>query len=553
MNATDVSFVDTVAAHPIAWGLFVIYLVATSALAWIGHRKTQDIASFAVGSGDMSPWIVGVTLASSVASAATFVLNPGLVYLYGAAALMHLGVAAGIGVLIGLFSLSFGFRRVGASAGALTLPHWMGQRFGSRGMALFFAAVNLLSITFMVLIVGGLAIVMQVTLGLGHTAAVLIIIGFVFSYIFIGGTWAHAYTNTLQGLVMVVVAAIIVASGLGELLDGGWERLAAIDPALIAVHHPRSPLYGSLFSVWISGFVVGFALVCQPHILTKALYVKSDRAVLKYLLVSTGVSVFFTALLLVGLYAHLSDIPREAFLGANGLPAADKVVTVYIHHAFGPVLRAIIAVALMAAGMSTLDGILVALSSIAANDLFLGLAGPLLRDRTDGERATLAHRASQVILVALGIGTAAIALDPPPLLSIFGQVGVFGIAAASCAPIVFGVFGRGVPRGAAFSAAVTGLAVYVALFLWGRQATAAGINLVEVVNGWGAWGALFDTSMPQLGLLNPAVPATWGVISSFVVGLVAWAIAARAGGSESEDASQGTDSGSGRPAANLGS
>ncbi len=537
MQEITPSFADMVADHPIAWGLFVVYLVATSALAWIGHRKTRDIASFAVGSGDMSPWIVGVTLASSVASAATFVLNPGLVYLYGASALLHLGVAAGIGVLVGLFALSFGFRRVGASAGALTLPHWMGQRFGSRAMALFFAAVNLLSITFMVLIVGGLAIVMQATLGLSYSAAVLLIIGFVFTYIFIGGTWAHAYTNTLQGVVMVVVAAVIVFSGLGELLDGGWARLAAINPHLVAAHNPTSPLYGSLFSVWISGFVVGFALVCQPHILTKALYVKSDRAVLRYLLVSTAVSVFFTALLLVGLYAHLSDIPSAAFLGANGLPAADKVVTVYIHHTFGPVLRAVIAVALMAAGMSTLDGILVALSSIAANDLFLGLAGPFLGDRTANERALIAHRASQVILVVLGVATAIIALDPPPLLSIFGQIGVFGIAATSCAPIVFGVFARSAPRSAAFLSALTGLVVYTALFLWGRQATAAGINLVEVVNGWGSLGAIFDTSMVQLGLHNPAVPATWGVLASFGVGLATWAVSAFAARRKSATAS----------------
>lgn len=514
---------ELIASHPLAWALFATYLIATSALAIIGHRKTKDISSFAVGDGNMSPWIVGITLASSVASAATFVLNPGLVYLYGASALLHLGVAAGSGVVVGLFTLSFGFRRVGAQNAALTLPHWMGQRYKSHAMRLFFAAVNLLSITFMVLIVGGLAIVMEVTLGLSHTAAVLLIIGFVFSYIFIGGTWAHAYTNTLQGGVMVVIAAIIVFTGLPGLLDGGWERLAAIDPNLVVAHHPKSPLYGSLFSVWISGFCVGFALVCQPHILTKALYVRSDKAVLQYLLISTVVSVFFTGLLLVGLYAHLSDIPREAFLGANGLPAADRVVTVFIHHTFGPGLRAVIAVALMAAGMSTLDGILVALSSIAANDLFLGLAGPLLREKSADQRAQLAHRASQIILVMLGVTTAVIALDPPALLSIFGQVGVFGIAAASCLPIVLGIFTTGLPSFVPFTAAVVGLGTYTGLFLWGRAATLAGENLLQTVESFGVFTVLFDTSMPQLGLLNPAVPATCGVLASaLIAGILAF-------------------------------
>ena len=510
-----------IAERPVAWGLFIVYLVGTSALAWIGHRKTNDIESFAVGSGDMSSLVVGVTLASSVASAATFVLNPGLVYLYGAAALLHLGVAAGGGVLIGLFVLSFGFRRIGQRSRALTLPQWMGQRFGSRAMAVFFAAVNLLTVTFMVLIVAGLAIVMQATLGLSNTAAVLLIIGFVFGYIFIGGTYAHAYTNTLQGVVMVVIAAILVWSGLPDLLSGGWERLAALDPNLTAPIHPASPLYGSFFSIWVSGACIGFALVCQPHILTKALYVRSDKEVLKYLLVSTAVSLVFTALLLVGLYAHLADIPAEAFLGAGGHPSADKVVTVYVQHAFSPVLRAVIAVALLAAGMSTLDGILVALSSIAANDLFLNLAGKRLDHLDAGQRGKLAHTASRVILVALGGITAIIALDPPALISIFGQIGVFGIAAASAAPITLGVLAPPQPRSAAFSPPNLGLVTYTALMLWGRYALLNGLDLRAVVATWGPLGRLFDGDMVQLGLLNPAVPATYGVLASFAAaGLV---------------------------------
>lgn len=516
-------YIELVQSHPLVWALFGVYLVGTSWLAWLGHKKTDGIESFAVGKGDMHPVVVGVTLAASVASAATFVLNPGLVYVFGLSALLHLGVAAGSGVIVGLFAMSFGFRRVGQQIKAITLPQWMGQRYQSKGLAVFFAAVNLLSITFMVLIVAGLAIVMRLTLGLSNPEAVVLIIGFVFSYIFLGGTYAHAYTNTLQGIVMVVIATVIVASGLSYLADGfgpALSQLATIDPALATAYNPKSPLYGSTLSVWISGFVIGFALVCQPHILTKALYVKTDKAVLQYLLVATAVSVVFTSLLLVGLYAHLSDIPPEAFLdAATGKPKADAVVTVYIAHTFGPTLRAVIAVALLAAGMSTLDGILVAMSSIAANDLYLNLAGPWLKGKTPAERSVAAHRASQVILVALGVLTLIISLSPPPLISIFGQIGVFGIACASCVPILFGIFVPHLKGRVATLAAVSALSTYVLLYAWARVATSEGVNLVDVVQGWGPVAALFDTGMPQLGLLNPAVPATYGVLVSVLVAL----------------------------------
>ena len=90
------------AQKPLIWCLFLVYLAGTSYLAWLGHKKTDGIESFAIGKGDMSPVVVGITLAASIASTATFVINPGFVYVHGVSALMHLGVAAGLGVIAGL-------------------------------------------------------------------------------------------------------------------------------------------------------------------------------------------------------------------------------------------------------------------------------------------------------------------------------------------------------------------------------------------------------------------------------------------------------------------
>jgi SSS family solute:Na+ symporter/sodium/pantothenate symporter len=517
--------------RPIMWGLFWAYMIGTSYLAWLGHKKTDSIESFAVGKGDMPPWVVGITLAASVASAATFVLNPGLVYVHGMSALLHLGVAGGLGVIIGLFALSFGFRRVGAKVRAITLPQWVGQRYGSRALALFFALVNLLSVTFMVLIVGGLGIVMEFTLGLTYNEGVILIVAFVFGYIFVGGTYAHAYTNTLQGIIMTFVALWIVSSGIPLLSDGIGpfaDRIAAQDPNLLKSLNPASPLYGSMLTVWISGFIIGIALVCQPHILTKALYVKTDREVMRYLLVSTAVSIAFTALLLVGLFARAADIPPSAFLDpATGLAKADNVVSIYINAMFGDVSRAFIAVALLSAGMSTLDGILVALSTITANDLFLNATERnILAKYSPQQRSKIAHRAGQVILVLLGATTLIISLKRPPLLSLFGQFGVFALVTASAVPILFGVFSKRLGAAGAMASSVVGLAVYGALFQWSTSAAQAKVDLREFVNtemSSLAW--LFDMSMPQLGFYNPAVLATYGIVASFLVAFGFMAIA----------------------------
>lgn len=513
----------------VTWGLFLAYMVGTTFLAWLGHKKTKDLESFSIGSGDMSPWIVGVTLAASIASTATFVINPGFVYVHGMSALMHLGAAAGSGIVVGLLVLSLGFRRIGKKTKALTLPHWFGQRFESRAMTVFFAAVNLLSVTFVVLIVGGLSIVMQKTLGLSNVQSLLLIIGFVFSYIFLGGTYAHAYTNTLQGVIMAVIAAIIVFSGLDLVFgDAGvtWTSFASQHPNLVETVNPESTLFGSFFSVWVAGFVIGFALVSQPHIMIKALYVEEDSDVWKYLAVCIGVSLVFTALLLVGFYAHLLPVDPALLVDpATGKFRQDLVMTVYVTESFHPILVAIISVALLSAGMSTLDGLLIALSSIAANDFFLNLTrNNLLKDKEESERLKIAHRAGQVILILLAVVTFVIAYDPPELLGIFGQVGVYGIVAASCAPILFGILFKKFDKVAAFSSAIAGLVVHLGLYLMASSALEAKVSLNELVAPGGAydWLAfLADTSAPQLGLLNPGVTATYGIFASVAVAAVA--------------------------------
>jgi sodium/pantothenate symporter len=482
-------YIELIQNQPIVWGLFIFYLVGTSYLAWLGHKKTTDIKNFAIGDGNMNPLIVGLTLAASIASTATFVINPGLVYAFGVSAFLHYGLAVGLGVATALILLSVGFRRVGARSGALTLPQWIGQRYDSKALTIFFAMASLLSLTFVVLILGGVSIVMQKVLGLGNTEALVIVTVFVFGYIFVGGTYAHAYTNTMQAGIMIVVAIIIVGSGLHAFSDGlepFLDRIRAVDPNLAMATNASNSFFDSAFKVYVAGFIVGFAVVCQPHILSKALYVKDDQAVRRYLGVTIVVTVIFTGLLLVGLYVRAGSFPQDL--------KYDSVMAVYIADTFSGPLLAFISVALVAAGMSTLDGILVALSSIAANDLFLGLTeNTLLKGKSEEQKAVLAHRASQVILVAMGAVAFSIALHPPALLGFFGQLGVYGLVAASTAPVLFGVLitdaGRQVPTRWMFFASATAMALHFALYGWAD-------------------------------IRNPAVTATYGILASVAIVLL---------------------------------
>ncbi len=456
----------------LAWILFTAYMLATAWLSWIGFKRTRDFGSFALGSGKMSPLVVGITLAASTASAATFIINPGFIYVDGLSAWIHMVPATFLGFMSMICLLSFQFRRIGSASGALTVPDWIGRRYDSRGYALFFAVANLLGFAFVVLLVGGISIVMQQLLQISNTTALLITLVFVTGYVFVGGTYAHVFTNLLQGSLMLLVAAIVIISGLPLIIgdfSGFVAALAAQDPLLLAPVKTDGQLFNDVFSIYVAGFLVGAAVVCQPHILTKALYVNSDRDVKRYLIVLGFALGLFFLLGTVGFYARLTVPPEQLIDGASGAFRQDLVMTMYLKHAFPDWVFTLISIVLLAAAMSTLDGLLVGLSTITANDLLLNL---LRRTGAAGDQKAQmawAYKASHVVLVLIAGAAFLVLQNPPKLLGIFGQVGVYGLVLGAVPPLLAGIWFQRVPLVAVWTASIAAMGLHFALYLRGSH------------------------------------------------------------------------------------
>ena len=61
------------------WILVALYVSAIIVLVVRGARRTKGVADYALGNIAFSPVAVGLALAASTTSAATFIINPGLV------------------------------------------------------------------------------------------------------------------------------------------------------------------------------------------------------------------------------------------------------------------------------------------------------------------------------------------------------------------------------------------------------------------------------------------------------------------------------------------
>ncbi len=166
--------------------LLVLYMAVTIYIVYRGARHTKNIQDFAVGKG-FSPTLVGLSLAASITSAATFIINPGFVAFFGWSAFLAMSIVLPVGLFISLILLSKRFRNFGTSVKALTLAQWMGTRYQSKAMAYLMAFVSLLLITFIVLICVGLTKVIASSLQADETLVLVAIVVFVFGYTLFGG------------------------------------------------------------------------------------------------------------------------------------------------------------------------------------------------------------------------------------------------------------------------------------------------------------------------------------------------------------------------------
>ena len=454
-------------------------------LSWIGMKRTRDISGFSIGNKDMSPYLIGITLAASIASTATFVINPGFVFVHGLSAYLHYGVAGSLGILSAFLILSRGFLRLGEEKQSLTIPEWIYHRYQHRGLSLFFAFLNLLSITFVVLILVGCSVLITGLFPLDQKTALVVVLAFVFSYVLMGGTYAHAYTNTLQGIMMILVTVLVFWQGI-KYFDGGFfTALDSISESYGAAFNTQSSLYYSFFSVFVSGFVITFALMLQPHILTKVLYLRSEADIGKFIGTTVVVGTLFTLILMIGFFSRLAGLEVEN---------QDTVVKEYLLYEFsgtpvGDLTLTFIFITLLAAGMSTLDGILVSLSAMVVNDIVTPLS--VIKNK---EKALVWSR---WVLVAVGVIGLVLAWNPPPIIGLFAQKGVYGLAAASLVPMLFGVlFQRALPLWIIVSSALMGLLLHFYLNIFG-------------------------------GVVNPAVSASYAIIASLLYASVCLVIFGR--------------------------
>ena len=493
------------------WIMIAIYAAAILFFVIRGALRTKNMSDYAVGNLNFSPWFVGLSLAAAMTSAATFVINPGLIAAYGLSGLLSFGLFFPLASLISLVVLTKSFRRHGTNVKALTLANWIGSRYNSKGYALFIAFLSVLLITFIVLILVAIAKVMSQSLNVSEIWMLFFVVVFVFGYMMFGGANSMVYTNTIQAVIMVIVAVILLSSGYVYLKDGVFaffDKLAAINPELIKPTNPGSPLFRDFFEIIIVQMVVGVAVVCQPHIITKSLLLKKESDVNRYLISAVIIQFLFYSVVFTGLYARLT-FPD---LTANGKPlGVDGVIPAYVVKIFSQgwvaiSIGLIVILGLISAGLSTIEGLIQSLSTTITSDIIK----PLFGKHISNERKYIVI--NRLVIVGMAIASFMAArsqiLHPNLSVAIFAQNGVYSFFSIAFIPIVFGIFIKDTSLKTAVTGSITALIVYFLVYYVSPW----------MINSLGFSMGYFDKYFTGK-VQNPAIAAATAIIISLLVSL----------------------------------
>ncbi|MEJ2004502.1 MAG: sodium:solute symporter, partial [Cyclobacteriaceae bacterium] len=345
------------------WMLVGGYMTVILFFVVKGALKTKSISDYALGNISFSPVFVGLALAASMTSAATFIINPGFIALYGLSGVLSFGIVMPLAIFVSLILLSKGFRKYGSSVKALTMAQWMSKMYKSENYGIFFAFISLLLVTFIVLICVGITQVLSSALAVDPVLVLAGVVIFVFGYMMFGGANSMVYTNAIQATLMLIVAVILLGSGT-DYFEGGFdafrERLAGISDHYADWTNPDSPIFRNLFEIVFCQVVIGIAIVCQPHILTKSLLLKDDRNVNWYLFTGIIVLAIFFQVVIVGLFARLHF--SEMNIDVTSMPM-DSIVSAYVVSKFSVYVGLLVILGLISAGLSTLEGLIQSLSS----------------------------------------------------------------------------------------------------------------------------------------------------------------------------------------------
>ncbi len=430
---------------PLIFFLLLIFLVGFWASKKI-NSSNSFLQEYFLGGRELGGFILAMTMMATYGSASSFIGGPGVAYTQGLGWVL-LSMSQVVTGYFVLMVLGKKFAITARKYNAVTLIDFLKERYKSKWVAILsaFSIIIFLFAAMAAQWVGGARLIESLT-GLSYLSALFIFAVSVMVYVVIGGFRAVALTDAIQGAIMFIgtlillVAVIIAGGGIPNLI----QELATENPNLIRPYGfdgSLTPLYVSSF--WI---LVGVGVVGLPQVTVRAMSYKNSKAMHRAIIIGTIV----VGCIMLGM--HLIGVFARPIL--PGIEVGDKVMPMIALEVLPPWLAGVVLAAPMAAIMSTVDSLLILVSSAVVKDVYINYIKP------DASENTI-KKMSFGVTTILGVLVFLLALSPPDLIIWLNLFSFGGLEAAFIWPVVLGLYWKKGNKYGAISSIFVGTGSYI--------------------------------------------------------------------------------------------
>lgn len=399
--------------------VLVIYFIGMIGIGLYWNRKAKKSEDYLLGGRSMGPFITALTLQTTAMSGYMFMGGPAYAYSVGWFALFYAFGDAGGGI-INSTVLARRMRRLSQIMDCISPIEYLEKRYESIGVKVIASVIAIFGLSGYILAQFLATGTTLVTLfNFPFATGLFIGVCVILFYTFVGGYFAVAYTDVVQGIIMisavmgVLILSLVKIGGLGALN----RSLAEIDPTYLSIWGKDLQYQGA----W--GVIAGAVLIYfigylgLPHMVIKYMALNSPKEAKSTLIYAT----IWNQLFIFSPYI-LGIIGIVLLPGLEGSDA-EKIIPSLAFMLFPGAIAAIVLTAIMSAIMSTVAALMLLTGTILSVDIYKRWLNPNATDK----QLLIASRGMICAIAVVGL---TIAILQPP--GVFGLV-IFSFGVMSCA------------------------------------------------------------------------------------------------------------------------
>ena len=434
-----------------------IYAIAMAFVGCISYGKSKTLDGFLIGGRNIGAWATAFAYGTTYFSAVVFVGYAGQHGWNIGIGSMWIGIGnAVLGCLLSWILFANKTRKMTKKLNARTMPDFFEKRYASKGMKILAAIIIFVFLVpYSAAVYKGLGSLFSAVFpGVETWVWLLIIASLTAVYLVVGGYIATAYTDLIQGVVMIVGVVCLVIAVLSHSAVGGISGLIKNLSEIPQDGAQLTNIWGgsSFKFLCFNIMLTSFGTWGLPQMIGKFYAIKDTAAIKRGTIISTIFCV------IIGCGAYLVGSTSRLILG-NELPegGVDSVIPEVLMKVLGNgtagiILLAVIMILLLSASMSTLGSVVLTSASAVAVDLI-----PAVRKKkTKPETQMLLTRFLCLLFVACSFFFAVQNITFIVSLMSFSWGVVSG---CFIGPYIWGIFSKKITKAGAYAGVLSGLLV----------------------------------------------------------------------------------------------